>query len=54
MGGPSCGDEHRGTKDGEVGLGLSAAQATAEDHGGEVWLSNRAGGGLPAEILLPI
>jgi signal transduction histidine kinase len=41
------------TPDG-AGLGLSIAQATAEDHGGEVRLTNRPGGGLRAEILLPL
>jgi signal transduction histidine kinase len=36
-----------------VGLGLSIAQAIAEDHGGEVRLTNRREGGLRAELLLP-
>lgn len=38
---------------GGIGLGLSIAQAVAEDHGGEVRLSNRAEGGLRAELILP-
>jgi signal transduction histidine kinase len=43
-----------GSADGRgVGLGLSIAQAIAEDHGGEVRLSNREEGGLRAELLLP-
>jgi signal transduction histidine kinase len=37
-----------------AGLGLSIAQAIAEDHGGEVRLANRASGGLRAEVLLPL
>jgi signal transduction histidine kinase len=36
-----------------AGLGLSIAQAIAEDHGGEVRLANRPQGGLRAEIALP-
>jgi signal transduction histidine kinase len=36
------------------GLGLAIAQAIAEDHGGELRLSNLESGGLRAEILLPI
>lgn len=36
-----------------VGLGLSIAQAIAEDHGGEVRLTNRKAGGLRAEFVLP-
>ena len=47
--------ESQGTpEDHGVGLGLSIAQAIAEDHGGEVRLSNRAEGGLRAELLLPL
>jgi signal transduction histidine kinase len=43
-----------GSADGRgVGLGLSIAQAIAEDHGGEVRLSNRKEGGLRAELVLP-
>jgi signal transduction histidine kinase len=48
----------RGGRDGGrpagAGLGLSIAQAIAEDHGGEVRLANRAQGGLRAEIALPL
>lgn len=49
---------HRGGRSGSsersgVGLGLSIAQAIAEDHGGGVRLSNRKEGGLRAELLLP-
>lgn len=36
------------------GLGLSIAHAVAEDHGGELRLSNREGGGLRAELVLPL
>ena len=38
---------------GGLGLGLSIAQAVAEDHGGEIHLSNRSEGGLRAEFWLP-
>jgi signal transduction histidine kinase len=36
-----------------VGLGLTAAQSIVREHGGEVTLANRPGGGLEARILLP-
>ena len=44
---------NRGTTGG-VGLGLTVAQAIVHGHGGQIVLSNRAGGGLEARIILPI
>lgn len=38
---------------GGVGLGLSVARDIARAHGGELTLSNRAGGGLEAAVALP-
>ncbi|MDR1827649.1 MAG: HAMP domain-containing protein [Methylobacteriaceae bacterium] len=40
--------------DGGSGLGLSIVNSVAVAHGGRVKLSNRAGGGLRAEIVLPL
>ncbi|TWT11637.1 ATP-binding protein [Reyranella sp. CPCC 100927] len=37
-----------------VGLGLTVARMAARAHGGDVMLSNRAGGGLRAELLLSL
>jgi signal transduction histidine kinase len=37
-----------------VGLGLSVARTVAREHGGDVALSNRSGGGLSAVIELPV
>jgi len=48
------GDPSRSRRTGGVGLGLSIAQAVAHDHGGRIVLANRAGGGLRAELILPI
>jgi signal transduction histidine kinase len=42
---------HRST--GGVGLGLSAARAIVREHGGELRLRNRHGGGLEARLSLP-
>lgn len=36
------------------GLGLSIALAIMEDHGGELSISNRPGGGLRVELLFPV
>ncbi len=47
------GEGSRNRHTGGLGLGLSIAQAVAEDHGGEVHLTNRMEGGLRAEMILP-
>jgi signal transduction histidine kinase len=38
---------------GGVGLGLTAAQAIIQGHGGQIVLANRDGGGLEARVTLP-
>ena len=38
---------------GGVGLGLTAAQSIAREHGGDVILANRPGGGLDVRIVVP-
>ena len=43
---------NRGT--GGAGLGLTLARAIAEQHGGSLALSNRSGGGLRAELRIPL
>ncbi|MGC5703606.1 HAMP domain-containing protein [Pseudomonas sp. NFXW11] len=44
----------RNKSTGGVGLGLSAARAIVREHGGELWLINRDGGGLEARVQLPL
>jgi len=44
----------RSADTGGMGLGLSIARSIAKAHGGELVLANRAGGGLRAEITLPL
>jgi signal transduction histidine kinase len=44
----------KGGKPSGSGLGLSIALAIMEDHGGELSVSNRPGGGLRVELLFPI
>lgn len=46
------GDKARGTEG--SGLGLAIIQKIVNTHGGEIYLTNRAEGGLSAKVLLPI
>lgn len=46
-------DSSRNPNSAGVGLGLSAARAIVREHGGELQLFNRAGGGLSARVWLP-
>lgn len=48
------GEASRNRETGGAGLGLTLARAIAEQHDGELALVNRPGGGLRAEIRLPI
>ena len=48
------GEASRSADTGGAGLGLSVARAVAEAHGGALRLANREGGGLRAEIRLPL
>ncbi len=43
----------RNRETGGTGLGLTIARTVARAHGGDVVLTNRTGGGLRAEIVLP-
>ena len=47
------GESSRNRETGGAGLGLALARAVAEQHGGTLTLSNRAEGGLRAEIRIP-
>ena len=44
----------RNRETGGAGLGLTIARSVARAHGGDVILTNRPGGGLTAEIVLPL
>ena len=46
-------EQSRNRATGGAGLGLASARAVARAHGGDVVLSNRAGGGLAARLSLP-
>jgi len=47
-------DKSRNRATGGVGLGLTAAQAIVQAHGGEIILKNRLEGGLEARVVLPV
>ncbi|MEO8151942.1 MAG: ATP-binding protein [Rhizobacter sp.] len=47
-------DSSRSKQTGGTGLGLYIARDLARRHGGQVTLSNREGGGLRAELVLPL
>jgi signal transduction histidine kinase len=47
-------DKSRNRATGGVGLGLTAAQAIIQGHGGEIILKNRPEGGLEARVVLPV
>lgn len=46
-------ESSRSRETGGTGLGLTIARSVAEAHGGSLVLSNRAGGGLEARLILP-
>lgn len=48
------GEASRNRATGGAGLGLTLARAIAQQHGGELVLANRGGGGLRAELRLPL
>lgn len=44
----------RNRETGGMGLGLAAVRAIVVEHGGNVWLANRKGGGLRVTVQLPL
>ncbi len=46
-------EESRNADTGGAGLGLAIARSIARNHGGEITLKNRPGGGLEARLFLP-
>jgi signal transduction histidine kinase len=44
----------RNRRTGGIGLGLAVVRSIARGHGGDVWLTNRPGGGLTARVQLPL
>lgn len=46
-------EESRSAETGGTGLGLAIARSIARNHGGDILLRNRAGGGLEARLILP-
>lgn len=47
-------DKSRSRATGGIGLGLTVAQGVVREHGGDLVLSETAGGGLTAHIVLPL
>ncbi len=48
------GERSRSRETGGAGLGLAVVRSVARAHGGDIWLQNRAGGGLRARARLPL
>jgi signal transduction histidine kinase len=48
------GEPSRSRDTGGVGLGLTSARTIARNHGGDLGLRNRAGGGLEARLTIPL
>lgn len=48
------GEESRSRETGGIGLGLAITKGIVADHGGTMRLSNRPGGGLEVQIILPV
>lgn len=47
------GEPSRNRTTGGIGLGLAIAKSVAESHGGQIFLTNDAGGGLIVRVVLP-
>jgi Histidine kinase-, DNA gyrase B-, and HSP90-like ATPase len=51
---PGDSDDSRNSNTGGVGLGLAVTRSIVWEHGGDIFLANRRGGGLSVRLVLPI